>query len=77
MIWASLETLRQQGHEIVVVEGDPAYYSRFGFQDASRYGLSCEFNPPPGCFMVFQLRADALAGRTGTVYYLPEFQNVG
>ena len=76
-IRAGLDRLRQQGHEIVVVEGDPAYYSRFGFQDASRYGLSCEFNPPPGCFMVFQLRADALAGRTGTVYYLPEFQNVG
>jgi len=77
MIRAGLDRLRQLGHEVVVVEGDPAYYSRFGFQDASRYGLSCEFNAPPGCFMVFQLRADALAGRTGTVYYLPEFSSVG
>jgi len=77
MIRAGLDRLRRQGHEIVVVEGDPAYYSRFGFQDVSRYGLSCEFNPPPGCFMVLELRAGALAARTGTVYYLPEFQNVG
>ncbi len=77
MILASLDILRRQGAEIVVVEGDPGYYAHFGFEDASRYGLSCEFNPPPGCFMILELRAGALAGRTGTVYYLPEFRSVG
>ena len=77
MIRAGLDRLRQQGNGIVVVEGHPAYYARFGFRDAGRYGLSCEFSPPPGCFMVLELRAGALAGRTGTAYYLPEFQRVG
>jgi putative acetyltransferase len=77
LIRTSLDILHQQGHAVVVVEGDPIYYARFGFEDASRFGLDCEFNPPPGCFMVLELRAGALAGRTGMVYYLPEFQNVG
>jgi putative acetyltransferase len=77
LIQASLDFLRQQGHAVVVVEGDPAYYARFGFEDASRFGLACEFNPPLGCFMVLELRAGTLAGRTGMVYYLPELQNAG
>lgn len=77
LIRTSLDILHQQGHEVVVVEGDPIYYARFGFEDANPFGLDCEFNPPPGCFMVLELRAGALAGRTGMVYYLPEFQNVG
>jgi putative acetyltransferase len=77
LIRTSLDILRQQGHTLVVVEGNPAYYAHFGFEDASRFCLDCEFNPPPGCFMVLELQAGVLAGRTGMVYYLPEFRNVG
>ncbi len=76
LIRAGLEMLRQSGHARVVVEGSPVYYARFGFQNADHFGLRCQFNPPPGCFMILELQPEALGGRTGTVYYLSEFQEV-
>jgi putative acetyltransferase len=85
LIRAGLAGLRQAGHTIVIVEGDPNYYTRFGFQDATPLGITCEFNPPPGCFMVQALTAGALAslvhpqgrGVQRTAYYAEEFQAVG
>jgi putative acetyltransferase len=77
LIHQGLECLRQQGHRLVMVEGNPRYYSRFGFQDATPLGIACEFNPPPGCFMVQALVPGALEGVTGMAYYAEEFQAVG
>jgi len=77
LIRAGIEHMRQAGHTILVVEGSPAYYSRFGFQDASLFGIRCEFSPPPGCFMVLSLAPGALEGAHGLVCYSPEFQLVG
>jgi putative acetyltransferase len=73
MIRSALELIRATNHPLIVVEGDPKYYSRFGFQDASRFGLTCQFDPPPGCFMALELQPGALAGKSGRVYYRPEF----
>jgi putative acetyltransferase len=77
LIRAGLASLRQAGHRIVMVEGNPAYYTRFGFQDATPLGITCEFNPPPGCFMVQALLEGALAGVQGKACYAEEFQAVG
>ena len=77
LIRAGIERMRQAGHTLLVVEGSPAYYSRFGFQDAALFGISCEFSPPPGCFMVLSLAPGALAGVQGQVCYSAEFQSVG
>lgn len=59
------------------VEGNPGYYSRFGFQDTARVGITCQFNPPPGCFMFLELAPASLGSLHGTVFYQPEFQAVG
>ena len=76
LIRKGLDELRQAGHAIVVVAGNPAYYQRFGFQDATPRGLICQFEMPPGCFMAIELHPGALSGVSGTVYYTPEFEMV-
>ena len=77
IIRAGLANLRQAGQRIVIVEGNPKYYTRFGFQDATPLGITCEFNPPPGCFMVQELAEGALQGVHGMAYFAEEFQSVG
>ena len=77
LIRAGLAGTRQMGCRIVIVEGSPAYYPRFGFQDAAPLGITCEFNPPPGCFMVQALVEGALEGVRGTAFYAEEFKAVG
>jgi putative acetyltransferase len=73
---AGLAQLRAAGHRLVVVEGSPSYYPRFGFVDAAPCGLTSEFDPPPGCFMVCELAPGALAGVTGRVFHAPQFRLV-
>ncbi len=77
LVRAGLEQLCRLGHTRVVVEGNPRYYMRFGFQNATPLGILCEFNPPPGCFMVQELQPGALAGVSGICHYAEEFQAVG
>jgi putative acetyltransferase len=77
LIRQGLASLHQAGHRLAIVEGNPRYYLRFGFQDATPLGITCEFNPPPGCFMVQALAPGALDGVSGMTYYAEEFQSVG
>ena len=73
LVRAGLEELRHTNYEIVVVLGHPDYYPRFGFSPASKYGINCEYDVPEEVFMILELREGALAGRSGTVKYQPEF----
>jgi putative acetyltransferase len=77
LIREGLMRLREAQAPVVFVEGNPSYYGRFGFRDAEQVGISCEFNPPPGCFMLLELRPGSLGGRQGVVHYSEEFQSVG
>ena len=77
LIRAGLDAMRQAGRRIVIVEGNPKYYQRFGFQDAAPLGITCQFDPPPGCFMLQALVEGALEGVSGVAYYADEFQAVG
>jgi putative acetyltransferase len=76
LMYAGLEAVRQQGHEVVFVLGHPAYYHRFGFVTAADHGLRWEREVPPEFFMVQALLEGALAGRSGVVRYGPEFDSV-
>jgi putative acetyltransferase len=76
MISGCLEYLRSRGHRGVVVVGEPAYYRRFGFIQASRWGLACELEVPDENFMAMALTPGVLAGVSGTVRYRPEFGRV-
>jgi putative acetyltransferase len=45
LVRASVDAVRAHGEPVLVLEGDPRYYSRFGFVRASEHGLL----PPPSC----------------------------
>ncbi|MDX1396297.1 MAG: N-acetyltransferase [Gemmatimonadota bacterium] len=74
LVGAGLERCRELGCDGVVVLGHPAYYPRFGFVPASRYGLRCEYDVPPEVFMAFESRPGSLGGVSGTVRYAAPFR---
>ena len=74
LVRAALEECRRLAHETVVVLGHPDYYPRFGFVLAKPKGIACEFEVPDEAWMILELQEGALAGRTGTVKFQPEFQ---
>ncbi len=77
LIRAGLEEIRQQGHTVVVLLGDPRYYSRFGFEPASRYAVRFQDpNAPAEAFMLLELRRGTLQDHGGVAYYEPEFNEV-
>ena len=63
LVRAGLDSSRQRGAAAVVVVGHPAFYPRFGFIPASRFGLRCEYDVSDDVFMALELRPGAL--RTG------------
>ena len=73
MIAGCLEHLRGLHNRGVVVVGEPGFYRRFGFIQASRWGLRWEGDAPEENFLVLELTPGALAGVSGTARYRPEF----
>lgn len=63
LVRAGLDASRLRGAAAVVVVGHPAFYPRFGFIPASRFGLRCEYDVPDDVFMALELRFGVL--RTG------------
>ena len=76
LVQAGLNECRRLGQQAAVVLGHPKYYPRFGFVPASQKGLRCEWEVPDDVFMVVELKPNALAGLSGLVKYLPEFNQV-
>lgn len=73
---AGLEWLRQENRQRVLVVGDPAYYPRFGFVPASRFGLKCPFPAPENAFMAIELQPGAFKDISGLVHYGHEFDDL-
>lgn len=69
----SLEQLRAQGCDGVIVLGHPAYYPRFGFARASGYGLTFPGHVPDEAFMALPLKEGGLDGCPGTIVYHAAF----
>ena len=76
LVRAGLEACRALGEPLVFVLGHVAYYPRFGFEPASKYGISSEYGSGPS-FMVQALEPGALEGCAGLVRYHPEFAKAG
>jgi len=69
-----LEMLRESDCPFVIVLGHPEYYPRFGFEPASAYGLTCQWEGAPDeAFMVLILDAAAMEGVSGVAKYRDEF----
>jgi putative acetyltransferase len=66
-----------RGEPVVVLEGDPAYYRRFGFEPAADHGLALPLPSwaPPEAAQVLRL-ADGTPPR-GQVVYPPAFDGFG
>jgi predicted adenylyl cyclase CyaB len=75
LIRESLEQCRRDGYDMVVLLGDPGFYSRFGFTRARDYGIENEYGADEE-FMVLALKGNALENIRGLVKYEPEFQTV-
>lgn len=67
---AGLERCRALGYDAVVAVGHEAYYRRFAFSPAGRFGLRFKYDLPEGAFLVAELRPGALQGKSGTVKYM-------
>lgn len=74
LVRAGLKECKLSGQDIVVVLGYSDYYPRFGFVPAKPKGILCEFDVPEELFMILELQEGALAGKSGTVKYQPEFK---
>ena len=71
LINAGLESLKNDGCRVVVVLGDPAYYSRFGFDTALGTHVKCPYSGP--YLAALELQPGALAGCTVNAAYAPPF----
>ena len=83
LVRAGLEASRRRGAAAVVVVGHAAFYPRFGFAPASRFGLRCEYDVPDEVFMALELVSGAIlenvqsAGKAGRlVRYHPAFADL-
>lgn len=76
LVTASLMQCTAIDYPAVVVLGHPEYYPRFGFLRADRFGITCEFPSPPEAFMIKELQAGALAGKSGIAKYHAAFDAV-
>ena len=65
------------GHPLIVLEGSPAYYGRFGFEDSRGHGIRIHLPDwaPPEAGQVVRLGADDPA-LTGEVVYPPAFDDL-
>lgn len=76
LVRAGLEACQALREPVVFVLGHPGYYPRFGFQPAGPSGLHYQSEALDPAFMVAELEPGALAGRSGWVKYLAEFDDV-
>lgn len=76
LINAGLDKCRSLDVGAVVLLGHVEYYPRFGFAPAVRYGISCEYGVHEESFMVLELQAGYLRGKTGMIHYHDAFKNV-
>ena len=74
LVRRGLEDCRELGYRGVVVLGHPAFYPRFGFAPASRYGITSIYDAPDEAFMALALGDGELP--QGRAHYQPEFAEV-
>ncbi|WP_427889283.1 GNAT family N-acetyltransferase [Kribbella sp. GL6] len=73
LVRQGLETLAQRSVPVVFLEGDPDYYSRFGFVPGAELGFrKPSLRIPDGAFQAFRLPAYE-PWMTGTLVYAEQF----
>lgn len=75
LVKAGLIKAETRGESLVIVLGDPQFYSRFGFLPSVNYGITSPFPVPDEVFMVKPLKNYQTKYR-GKVIYPPAFHQV-
>ncbi len=65
---------RKMGYKAIVIFGNPAYYRRFGFENAANFGISTAEEGNFEEFMVLELYPGSLQGISGKYYADPVFE---
>jgi len=71
-----IAALKDRRHGVLVVLGEPAFYTRFGFRPANTFGLMCSYDVPPECFLALPLDT-GYCGGGGLVRYASAFDALG
>jgi putative acetyltransferase len=75
LMQAIIEASRRDGLAGLVLLGDPAYYSRFGFAAAAHFNLKSHYTAGEA-FQAMPLHAEAFASCRGEVHYNPRFDEL-
>ena len=73
LVYEGLDSLNEFGYAAVVTLGDPAFYSRVGFEKAAHHDLHCRWPGTEKAFQLHGLADDALNGVSGLVEYHDHF----
>lgn len=76
LIKKGLEEASRLGFKSVIVLGHAEYYPRFGFETASKFGISAPFDVPSNVFFAMELVKNGLKNCSGIVEYPEEFKDV-
>ncbi len=76
LVSAALEHCRLERQSRVLVLGDPAYFARFGFVPAERFGLKCASPVSENAAMAIELTPGAFATASGSVHFGQEFDDL-
>ncbi len=80
LVESSVEIAEQRGEPIVILEGDPRYYGRMGFEHSTRYGIEIHLPDwaPPEAAQVRRLASFDPGDPTlrGEVIYPPAFDGL-
>lgn len=74
LIMETLKIAQRKGYRGVGIFGNPAYYHRFGFVNAERFGITTSDGSNFDDFMVLELDPGSLDGIRGKYYYSIGFE---
>ena len=77
LIKKGLKIAKNLGFKSVIVLGYPEYYSRFGFEKASKWNIKPPFDVPDDAFMAIELVDNGLKNVSGIVEYPEEYKEDG
>lgn len=68
LIQHSKKIAKALGHKLIVIYGDPAYYSRYGFKAAESYGIRSKDGHFTPALQICELTPNAIQGISGKFY---------
>ena len=76
LVKQGLEECRDRGYDAIAVLGHSNYYPKFGFVPSDEYGIKSEYDVPREVFMIQELVAGCLKGKSGVIQYHEAFRNM-